>query len=583
MNCSIAKQIESAPYNRAQLNLPESFANGQSYKVQYGRHLAANIGGVQTTTLRIPAGQSSGVTLDALLVDAGSGDFTFRLDIGANGTWDWTTTQNVNTTTTLSSPDLAAAFNEYWVSHGSPAIGSQDIPIAVWVSRGARVLLTNVITVQSNVPPTPTPGTPTPVVTGNSWTFMLYLDGDTAAIDNGLVHTSLTRALRQLEQNPNPQVHVVALIDGPAALDTFRVTFTPQAQYQPLGEKRMDDPATLVEFVQGVQQDFPADHYYLAIADHANGVQGIAWDTTSASNRTALLTPSKIRQALVTLTGNGAHPIDVLHFDGCSFGLLENLATAHGLVRYIIASENIGWGVFAYADYRALVGSATSPSNLARAVAQRYAQRVGEQQYPYTISALDLNRLDPALAALNLFADSLTSFASANQSNRTLLASIRAQSQKFDSGGTPFLEITGDDTFVDLVDFATRAKQQISVNGVPAAANSLITAVTGPQPLVVYESHRSGSFEYGGETHTWNLDGAHGVSIYYPPRSAGATFGNYMSGATFPNFVSNQWPSYLQVGVPPLGSGDPLPNDGPEPLAPLIPTRSTVYLSFVRR
>jgi hypothetical protein len=158
--------------------------------------------------------------------------------------------------------------------------------------------------------------------TNASWTFLLYLAGDTGRIDNGLVHNALARTLQQLEQNPHAQVRIVALIDGPGTLDTFRVTFTPQAQYQPLGEKRMDDPATLVEFVQSAQQDFPADYYYLAIADHANGVQGIAWDTTSDANRTALLTPSEIHQALVTITNNGARPIDVLHFDGCSFGLL---------------------------------------------------------------------------------------------------------------------------------------------------------------------------------------------------------------------------------------------------------------------
>ena len=101
----------------------------------------------------------------------------------------------------------------------------------------------------------------------------------------------------------------VALLDGPQTLDTFRVTFSPQAVYQPLGEKRMDDPSTLVEFVQQAQSDFPANHYYLIVADHANGVQGIAWDTTTDPSRRALLTPSEIRQALVAITETVTSPL----------------------------------------------------------------------------------------------------------------------------------------------------------------------------------------------------------------------------------------------------------------------------------
>jgi len=420
--------------------------------------------------------------------------------------------------------------------------------------------------------------------TGRSWTFLLYLAGDTFYIDNGDVHVALGRALQPLEQNPNPQVHVVALIDGPNTLDTFRVTFNPQASYQPLGEKRMDDPTTLIEFVQQAQSDFPADHYYLAIADHANGIQGIAWDTTTSSNRKALLTPSDIRQALVTITDNGAHPLDVLHYDGCSFGLLEDAAIGHRLVHYIVASQNIGWGVFAYSDYRDAVGSNTTPADLAVAVAQRYGERVSGQQYPYTISALDVSRMDSVIAALNSLADDLTSFASANQSNRTLLNNIRSQSQKLDSGGDPYLTINNEDKYVDLVDFATRAKQQVSSDGVPAAADGLVEAITGSQPLVVYESHRSGSFEYCGDVYIWNLDGAHGASIYYPPKAAGAIYGDYTSGVTFPNFHSvSRWHNYLQAGVPPLGPGDPLPDDGPDPLMPLPFVDYQVYLPIVIR
>ena len=423
--------------------------------------------------------------------------------------------------------------------------------------------------------------TATLIAVGGTWTFMLYLDGDTRLLDNGLVYASLGDAIQRLENNPNARVRIVALIDGPGNLDTFRVTFTPQAQYQTLGEKRMDDPVTLSEFVQQARQEFPADHYYLAIADHANGIQGIAWDTTTASNSTALLTPGKLRQALNTITNNGTQPLDVVHFDGCSFGMLEDAAMTRGFARYVVASENIGWGVFAYDRYRAAIGSTTTPADFARSITESYAQAVG--QYPYTISAMDMSRFDTVLSGLNHFADQLTTFANRTQANRDVLVSLRTQSQKFDSGGLPYLEINNDDVYIDLVDFAARAKQQVTSDNVPAAADELIAAINGNQPFVVAETHRSGTF-YLGESYSWTLDGAHGVSIYYPPRSAGTAFGDYISGVTFPEFTSlNRWKNYLQAGAPPLAPGDPLPNEVLEPLAPLPLPSHNVYLPMIFR
>ncbi len=49
-----------------------------------------------------------------------------------------------------------------------------------------------------------------------------------------------------------------------------------------LDEANMGDPQTMVDFVRWGQQQAPADHYYLALADHANSLDGIAWDATSS-------------------------------------------------------------------------------------------------------------------------------------------------------------------------------------------------------------------------------------------------------------------------------------------------------------
>lgn len=500
-------------------------------------------------------------------------------DNDGNYTISWTTSSHATSYELQYQKDNGTWFNLLKANVTSHTVTDQSEGTWCYRVRGANYTGVNNTSSWSN-----TSCTTVQATTAQTWTYMLYFAGDTGAIDNGNVHAALARAIQRLEENPNPNVNLVVLLDGPGTVDTFRITFSPQADYVPVGEKRMDDPTTLVQFVQQAQADFPADHYYLSIADHANGVQGIAWDTTTNPNRSALLTPSEIRQALATITSNGSQPLDIIHFDGCSFGLLENAVIAQDFVRYMVVSQNIGWSVFAYDDYRDAVSDNSLPADLAVAIAQRYMEEVGQQQHPYTISAIDLSRLSPALSALDLFSDALTDFALVNQSNRTALANIRSQSQKFDSGGEAYLTIDDEDSYIDLVDFATRAKLQLTTHNIPTLANNLVEAITGSQPLVVYEAHRSGSFDYFGSNFSWNLDGAHGISLYYPKRAAGAMYGDYTSGATFPNFYSQvNWHAYLQAGVPPLAPGEPLPDDQPSPLPPLDLLRYRLFLPSITK
>ncbi len=143
LNCYIVEQVESVPYDRTRLNLPETFSGGRTYQVQYGQRLVFGGAGEQTATLRVPAGAFATATLDALVSEVGSGSLTFRLDIGNDGSWDWEWTGNVNNAATLNSSNLAAAFSRYWATHGAPTSGNLDVPVRASLSKAGQVLLTN--------------------------------------------------------------------------------------------------------------------------------------------------------------------------------------------------------------------------------------------------------------------------------------------------------------------------------------------------------------------------------------------------------------------------------------------------------
>jgi tripartite motif-containing protein 71 len=413
-----------------------------------------------------------------------------------------------------------------------------------------------------------------------TWTFLLYLDGDapnTAPFLN--LDSSYGALYRLTHAAPNPNVTVVALYDGPllGGGDSFRYIIRPDGSFiqEYRGEVNMGDPQTLSDFVAWGMQQAPATHYYLSLADHANALDGIAWDFTSGKNER--LTNGEIRQALVAITENGAHPIDVLHFDGCLMGLVENAYQVRGLARYLVASENLGWSAFAYDSYRAQVGAHTSPAALAAAVADQYAAQVGAQGYPYTISALDLAQVDAVERTTDALASELLRYALISPANRTALNTLRGQVQKFDSGGN--FVITNDDEYVDLAGWAEMVQANVSDSGVQGAAAALQNALPG---LVVREHHASGSLEQAtGAPDEYVLAGAHGVGIYYPPRASVKTYQTYVQGEL--NFATDtHWDEYLAAGLTalPFDPSDPVVN----PVAPLpLGFTNRTYLPILLR
>jgi clostripain len=599
LNCYIAEQVESAPYTTTRLNLPETFSNSRAYKVQYGRHLNFSVGGAQTTVLRVPAGQFSAATLDAVVMNTGSGELTFRLDIGANGIWDWAVTQKVNGSATLSSPDLATAFNAYWTSQGSPISGNVDVPVVVWFSHSGRVLLTNLFMLKLEPPPgtpnptSPPPGTPepTPPSSGQKpWTFMLYLDGD-----NDL-YPYLNRAISQLEaQTANPNLNIVVLFDGDRNNDSWRFVVQPGGNYTIgsnrwyMGELNMGDPQTLSSFITWARANYPAQHYYLAIADHGRGTSGLAWDDT---NNKDYLSTAELRSALQTATNSGQWKIDVLHYDACLMALLENAYQVKDYADFLVASQNLGWSVFAYDAYArmqaqgsesssapyefaelvASVTASTTPRELAVDVANAYFNHSALSGYPRTISVLDLSKSIVVRQAVDGFATVLRDNLSGV---RTYIQNARSATQKFDS--REYFKITDEDEYVDLYHLAEKAKQYVSDSRVQNAAQGVMEAVTG---FVVVERHWSGIWG-GGQELYWDLDNAHGVSIYFPPRSGSSDYSRYTGHQLFRFTAESIWDEFLMdyfgvMGLPPESPTEP-------GLPPMLIPDYKLYLPLVLR
>ena len=197
LNCYIAEQVETAPYNTARLNLPETFTGSRAYRIQYGRKLDFTAEGEMTTTLRLPAGVWTSASLDALVSGVGSGDVTFKLDVGGDGTWEWEETKAIDNAGTFSSPNLAATFAPYVTG-----TGEKDVEVKVYLSKPGQVLLTNMAVTRNRsvefVPQFALSGTPT-----EGATVPLNASvANTGTADSGPLTVSYYATLRQVQGAP---------------------------------------------------------------------------------------------------------------------------------------------------------------------------------------------------------------------------------------------------------------------------------------------------------------------------------------------------------------------------------------------
>jgi hypothetical protein len=421
---------------------------------------------------------------------------------------------------------------------------------------------------------------------------MLYLDGD-----NDL-YPYLDRAIRNLEAQPaNPNVNVLVLFDGNRNNDSWRFLVQPGGNYTigvnkwNMGELNMGDPQTLANFIIWARENYPAQHYYLAIANHGRGTSGVSWDYTNSRD---YLSTSELRSALQTATNSGQWKIDVLHYDACLMSLLENAYQVKDYADYLVASQNLGWAVFAYERYAqvsaaemekayapyefativAKVTAATTPRQLAVDVADAYFNHPAIQDNPRTISVLDLSRAVTVRQAVDNLSTALRNNLSAI---KTYIQNARSATQKFDS--RDYYKITDEDEYLDLYHFAKMVKQYIPNGDVQNAAQGVMDAINGG--FVVVEHHQSGMWGWLWWRSYWDLDNAHGVSIYFPPRPGSLDYIAYVSHQLFQFTWEGLWDEFLVDYFGALG----LPPESPtEPgLPPMLAPEYKVYLPLVLR
>jgi hypothetical protein len=271
------------------------------------------------------------------------------------------------------------------------------------------------------------------------------------------------------------------------------------------GELNTGEPSTLSDFMQWAKANFPAERYALIMSDHGHALGGTTYDTHPSTDH---LKPSELQEAL-----QAGGWVDVLYMGNCLMANLEIEYELRGLADYYVGSESISWGPRSHTSYSLEIGETTTPEELARSMAQSYAQRWSEiEGYPSTISAVRLADVEAVAAGVSALAAAVREHwltVSISVWGLTDASMVQRIDEDFD------LEIDNDDRLADLYHFAQL------VAGLPEpdlqdAANALVATLDS---YIVYEDAWSGSVEHEGETGFWDHGNANGVSIALPRTS----------------------------------------------------------------
>ncbi len=426
--------------------------------------------------------------------------------------------------------------------------------------------------------PTPTPTiTPTPTP-DPTWTVMFYLDGD-----NNLAST-YPPIFNQLEAAAdNPHTNVLVYWDSDSTGDTgyYKVrhdsnlanyaSYTPNQDFWPQGELDTGAPFILSDFVIWAITNYPAEHYALILDNHGSGLGGGLLDDTSVSR----MTLPEMQLALATIHGQTGEKIDVLYMAMCLMGMLEDAYQFRDYIDFYVGNEHIQWAYTQpYFEYIAGIDAASTPADVATNFASAYGDVVRPTGKPYTISAVEMSKLDALVDATNQLGTALyNDLASIAGTFMTVAQTVQRYDNKPPSGVTPA------DTYVDLYDFADLVSQTMGGHhDIVTAAEAVKAAV---DDYVIFEEH--------GSSATVNLENSHGVSIFFPANASSFYNGNNYDFAVGTNWstgdraashasLTNTWGSmlvsYFEI-TQPGGPDDPNP---PEPLPKIDPFIYSLFL-----
>lgn len=253
--------------------------------------------------------------------------------------------------------------------------------------------------------------------TQKPWTFLVYV-----AAANDLNPFALLDLQEMMQAGSNDNVNVVVYLtlqeDGKKKVT--KKLYVEQGSVTQIGKTTVRDSgdvATLEEALQWACVDYPSDHIAVVLWDHGSGPlnrsgmalpsKGVCYDFDTGhylTDRDCLQAFSWARDHL-----RDGRKFDIIAFDACLLASLEMAYTLSSCADYMVASEEtIPGDGYQYAYIlKQLATKKMDSLDFAKLMVSAYKQEYTGMP-DYTLSATDLNALDPLVDNCNAIAQILT-------------------------------------------------------------------------------------------------------------------------------------------------------------------------------
>jgi hypothetical protein len=365
------------------------------------------------------------------------------------------------------------------------------------------------------------------------WTWLVYMAGD-----NNLEGAGRDDLAEMKRVGSTADVNVLVQFDTEAKKTTrYRIEKNRLRVLQQMPGVDCGDPKVLTQFIQWGIQRYPAQHYLLDVWNHGGGWENLPadynYDAIRLAKPQAAARLKGIKRALFRTTVQKIHKrpgrqraiaidcgshdyldnqelrdgvfkalpagrkLDILGCDACLMNMLEIAYEMKDTATFMVGSEETepgaGWPYAAI--LKGLVAKPTmSPADLAKTVVTEYGKYFQRTQETATQSALDLEEIQAAAAAVDELAEVLLADLASVAGAVTL---ARDRAQKFEMP-----------EYIDLGDFAAQLSQRLPQHApIKAASDKVLQALrpaTGTG--LVIQNVTSGT----------KVQRASGVSIYLP-------------------------------------------------------------------
>lgn len=368
----------------------------------------------------------------------------------------------------------------------------------------------------------------------------------------------------------NDRINIIVQINEPGILKKTQRLYIEQNKAYLLNKndveqgKKLDSghPETLSNFVVDTIEKFPAKHHCLILANHGSGIlnptvtthvnpnniytldataqrhadeqhtviqsspiarRGICFDNSYGSYLTDADLDTALTKICATLPNK---KIDIIGLDACWMGMIECGNVLKKYADIMIASQEVEFGFGWYYDkiLAPFLEKSMNPNSFARHIIECYHhyQSITDD---YTLSAIDLTKLDPIEQNIDQIAAMLQRGFASQQQNATLRTAVQHARDKHNC--TTFEE----PTYVDIGHWYSNLQRYLTENNREENRQHLITILNNGMQLLQEAVIAKALGK--------NFRNCSGLSIYFPERSIHSSY----LATTFAK--TNSWSSFL--------------------------------------